>query len=189
MKLKPKELFKNAAASLKKINRKALISAGAVIIIGVAVLLNFLLLPTGSTSGDKQKTAQLGDLVKETAKKTTSEEENLFAKMTMNRQQARDEAMEVLATVTKSETALDSVKEEAMDQISEIAKEIESEANIESLVKAKGFAECVAVVSGDSAQIVVKSDGLLDSEIAQISEIVYTEAGVLPENLRIIESN
>ena len=70
-----------------------------------------------------------------------------------------------------------------------IAANIQSEGNIESLVVSKGFEDCVAVINEGSATVVVKSDGLLENEITQIQEIVYTEAGILPENLKIIEKS
>ena len=66
---------------------------------------------------------------------------------------------------------------------------MESESNIETLVLSKGFEKCVAVVNGDSASIIVKSAGLLPSEVAQISEIVYEQTGILPSNLKIIEKD
>lgn len=109
--------------------------------------------------------------------------------MNLTRQRSRDEAIEVLNTVAMSDTAVESVKTDAMNEIQQIARDIESEANIESLVKAKGFEQCVAVVNGDSASIIIKTDGLLQNEVAQISEIVYKEAGVKPDDLKIIESN
>ena len=114
--------------------------------------------------------------------------EDVFAQMSLERQQARDEAMEVLNAVAESDTAVDAMKEEAMNEIQQIAKDIECEANIESLVKAKGFEECVAVVSGETAQVIVKTEGLMENEVAQISEIVYEQANVVPDNLKIIES-
>lgn len=61
------------------------------------------------------------------------------------------------------------------------------ESNIETLIIAKGFEECVAVISGEDASIVVKSDGLQAAQIAQINEIVYNEAGISPVNITIIE--
>ena len=76
-----------------------------------------------------------------------------------------------------------------MNSIAQIAHDIESESNIETLILSKGFARCVAVVNGDSASVIVKSAGLLPNEIAQISEIVYEQAGIVPANLKIIEKD
>ena len=59
--------------------------------------------------------------------------------------------------------------------------------NIETLIEAKGFAECVAVIKDDSASIVVKSDGLQAAQISQINEIVYEQSGISPVNVKIIQ--
>jgi stage III sporulation protein AH len=64
---------------------------------------------------------------------------------------------------------------------------MEQEANIETLIIAKGFENCVAVISGDKANIVVKSESLLPAQISQINEIVYDQAGILPVNINITE--
>ena len=78
-------------------------------------------------------------------------------------------------------------KEQALADIATIAATIETEANIESLIKAKGFEECVAVINGDKANIIVKSDGLKPNELSQILEIVYLQADILPANVTISE--
>lgn len=200
--MKLKELGEKTLEMMKKLNRKAVIAAGAVVIIGVAVLLNFLLLPDDAVENQKKidPAIDLSDVAgavadaDEDAENASNEDadedaEDAFAQMTLDRQQARDEAMEVLNAVAESDTAVDAMKEEAMNEIQQIAKDIECEANIESLIKAKGFEECVAVVSGDSAQVIVKTDGLMENEVAQISEIVYEQANIVPDNLKIIESN
>ena len=67
-----------------------------------------------------------------------------------------------------------------------LAEDMEAEANVETLVMSKGFEQCVAVINGDAASIVVKSDGLIASQISQINEIVYEQAGISPVNIRIV---
>lgn len=195
--MKLKEFGERTLEMIKKLNRKAIIASGAVVIIGVAVLLNFLLLPADAAKDKKNLDPVVdlsdvaGAIADKNSKDTSAEsstKQDVFAKMSLERQQARDEAMEVLNTVAESDTAVNAMKEEAMNEIQKIAKDIECEANIESLVKAKGFEECVAVINGDSAQVIVKTDGLMENEVAQISEIVYEQANIVPNNLHIIES-
>ena len=192
---KLKNLGSKAKKAVLKLNKKAVISAVAVLILGVAVLLNFLLVPGGGIkeAGSRLKTKlDLSDVSAAVEKKEMEEEsseKDAFSEMNLTRKRSRDEALEVLNTVALSDTAVESVKTDAMNEIEQIAKDIESEANIESLVKAKGFEQCVAVVNGDSASIIIKTDGLLQNEVAQISEIVYKQAGVRPEDLKIIESD
>ena len=64
---------------------------------------------------------------------------------------------------------------------------MESEANIETLVKAKGFADCLAIVDTDSVKVVVKTQGLDAEQAAQIKNIILEETGVLAENVSVGE--
>ncbi len=69
----------------------------------------------------------------------------------------------------------------------QIGSDIEVATTVEELIKAKGFEDCVAIISGDNINVIVKSGGLMTSEIAQITDIVTSETGFLPENIRIVE--
>lgn len=180
------ELLDKFKSAVKKVSRKTWIASGAVMIIGIAILLNFLLIP--ASNEDNTPTLEIPN-IEASLSPADKAVEDVFAEMSLSRQQARDEAMEVLRTVTDSSTATDQVKADAMAQIETIASTIECEANIESLIMSKGFENCVAVINEDSASVIVKTDGLMQNEIAQISEIVYEQAGILPTSLNIIESN
>jgi 1-deoxy-D-xylulose 5-phosphate reductoisomerase len=62
------------------------------------------------------------------------------------------------------------------------------EATVETLIKAKGFSDCVAVISNGKANIIVATEEtLLPGKIAQIKEILYTKAEILPVDTTIIE--
>ena len=110
-----------------------------------------------------------------------------FSTVQVNRQRTRDEALEVLQSVVDNEQSTATAKEEALAEINKLAKVMEAEANIETLIVAKGFTECVAVVSDEGANVVVKSEGLQAAQIAQINEIVYEQTGILPVNIKIIQ--
>ncbi len=176
-----------------KAGKKTVITVCTVLVLGCAVVLNVILYNGGDGTDDKK-----GFAVDLTSDGTAEGEENsasltaltdYFASMTLGRQQARDEAMEVLMTVAESPTALEEAKEAALSDINKMAAAIEQEANIEMMVVSKGFTRCIAVLNGDSCNVIVESDGLLPTEIAQISEIVYEESGIVPANLKIIEKN
>ncbi len=180
---------------LSKIGKRNIVIICAVLLIGVAVYLNYLWyydtvdnIGYGDNNmsdvyGDAQNGNDLG------AGATPEDTDNAYFSATqLSRQQARDEALEVLQKVLESEDALEVTKEQALIDISRIASDIEKESNIEALVVAKGFSQCVAVINGDSASVVVKSDeALVASQVAQISEIVYNSAGILPANINIIQ--
>jgi stage III sporulation protein AH len=169
-----------------KIGKRNYLIIAAVLLIGVAVYLNYVWFfnPTGNIGyGDNN----MGDQYSDQTDAGTQKEESYFTSAQLSREKARDEALEVLQTVVNSEDALQETKDAALSDISRIALEIEKEANIEQLVRARGFEECIAVISGDSASVIVRSDAeLLGSHVAQISEIVYEQAGILPTNLKIL---
>ena len=68
-----------------------------------------------------------------------------------------------------------------------IALDIEREAQIETLVVSRGFKNCVAVINGDTASVIIDSEPLTPGQAAQVSEIVYEASGIVPANLKIIE--
>jgi len=116
-----------------------------------------------------------------------SDGDSYFASVEISRQRARDEALEVLNAVVENEKANEDVKAEAMAEIRTIAKEMAQESNIESLLMSKGFEKCVAVISGDNANIVVKNEGQLQSsQLAQINAVVFEQAGIRPTNITIV---
>jgi stage III sporulation protein AH len=114
-------------------------------------------------------------------------EDTYFSSIQIDRQRTRDEAIEVLKSVVDNQSATETAKNEALAQINKLADIMEAEANIETLIVAKGFSECVAVISDGSASIVVKCDGLIPAQISQINEIVYEQSGIEPVNVKIIE--
>lgn len=175
-------------AFFKKIGVRNLVVICAVLLIGGAVGINYILYSKPNTdepAGDVD--IDLGDT---NIQDTLDKDENTsdyFAQTVLSRQQARDEALEVLQAVATNSSALPEAVDAALADIAQIAKDIDSESKIETLVRAKGFEECIAVISDDSATVIVKTDGLLASEVAQINEIVYEQSGILPTGLKIIE--
>lgn len=117
---------------------------------------------------------------------SNASEENYFTATVLNRQQSRDEAIDVLKLVSESEESSDEAKAEATAKIAQIATDMQNESNIETLVKAKGFEECVAIISEDSVSVIVGAEELQAAEAAQILAIVYETTGITPENVSII---
>lgn len=110
-----------------------------------------------------------------------------FTSAALERRRSRDESLELLQTVVDSSESMPDAKNKALSDMTAIASAIESETNIETLIKAKGFEDCIAVVSGDEANVIVKTSGLLTYEVAQIREIVMNELSIPAENVKIIE--
>lgn len=186
----------------EKIGRRNMIIAGAVVLIAGAVAVNWIFF-AGADKGDGYTydasagmstnygttltTTAVGE---ETSKPTGAEPDSVdsyFSSVEVSRQRARDEALEVLNAVVENDKATEDVKAEAMKEIQTIAREMSQESNIESILMSKGFAQCIAVISGDSANIVVRNEGQLQSsQLAQINAVVYEQAGIEPLNITIV---
>ena len=164
---------------------KSVIVASAALLIGLAVYLNYTWFydPTGSLGyGDNN----MEDGYNDSQNADADAKEDYFTATVLDRQEARDEAIEVLKLISESDEASAEAKSEAAEKISQIALDIQNEANIETLVKAKGFDECIAVISEDSVTVIVSADELLASQTAQILTIVYETTGISPEKVSII---
>ena len=172
---------------VQKIGRRNLAVILSVLVIGGAVWLNIALF----TSGGAEKGGSAENVIGGEADVGGGEGNDLdafFASAQVERKRSRDEAIEVLQLVVENPEALDESKSVAMAEINKIAAAIESEGKIESLVNAKGFEQCIAVISDSGCNVIVgTSTALLPSQVAQIQEIVYEQSGILPENVKIIE--
>ena len=168
-----------------KLGRRPIIVACAVLLIAAAVVLNVVLFSDQGEPVDPSAPSG-GDVTNEGGDAAVSQQDGYFSATQVSRQRARDEALEVLQSVVDNESADEATKTEALLEIAELARAMEAEANIETLVLAKGFEQCVAVINGDTCSVVVNGDELLPSEISQINEIVYEQAGIKPANVRIV---
>lgn len=186
----------------ERIGKRNLVIAGAVTLIIAAVAVNWIFFSgkdkkdgydynaSAGMSTGYGTTLTTGAVGDETTKPTGGEPDDVnsyFSSVEVSRQRARDEALEVLNAVVENDDASEAVKEEAMKEIQTIAKEMSQESNIESILMSKGFAQCIAVINGDSANIVVQSEGKLQSaQLAQINAVVYEQAGIEPVNITIV---
>lgn len=168
-----------------RIGRRNLIIIGAVLLVGVAVCLNWVLFANNGDGGydyndgaDQAGTNNDGG---------TSEVLAYFASTQVSRDRARDEALAVLQNVVDSADTDSAEKKQALEDIATIANNIEAEANIEAMVMAKGFEQCVAIINDGMCTVVVMTDGLLANQISQINEIVYEQTGIKPVNIKYVE--
>ncbi|MBQ8208225.1 MAG: SpoIIIAH-like family protein [Clostridia bacterium] len=190
--MKLRETWEKAKKFFTKIGKRNAMIACSVLLIGAAIVLNVLLFGGSDNKDGFDYSAAVGmDGSNASSGEVLSgaegdDADSYFATSLINRQRARDEAMEVLQSVVDNESADAAAKEMALGEIGQIAADMENESNIETLVVSKGFEQCVAVVSGGKVSVIVKGEELLDTQISQINEIVYEQTGILPENINII---
>ena len=190
------EKIKSVKNFFTKAGKRNLIIVCAVVLIGAAVWLNWVFFADGdgdgyTYSGNMGMTGELDNSKKPTGDEGETDiaktSDSYFATVQVSRQRARDEALEVLNAVVNNASATDEVKAEAVSEIKQISLEMQAESDIESVIVSKGFDQCVAVINGDTASIVVKCDGELTSaQLAQINTVVYEYTGIEPVNITIV---
>ena len=158
----------------------------AVLLIGLAVYLNYrwfydpidsMGIGNGNMENNYDDSLETG---------ADGEENDYFTTVALSRRQSRDEAIDLLTIAIESESTDEATRADAEARIARIATDIQNEANIETLVKAKGFEECVAIISDGAVSVIVRADSLQANEAAQIIAIVYETTGISPENISIV---
>jgi stage III sporulation protein AH len=113
--------------------------------------------------------------------------EDYFAAVRLSRQQARDSALELLqeAMVYSDQTKA----AESSDQLDDIVQTALTEAQIESLIIAKGYTDCVAYMSSEGISVAVAAPegGLKESDVAVIADIVMSQSDYVMEDIRVVE--
>lgn len=177
--------FEKVKEFFAKIGRRNLIIIGAVLLVGVAICLNWVLFANNNDDGfDYNEGAGA-----EVEENQTSEVLAYFASTQVSRDRARDEALAVLQNVVDTAETDSAERNQALEDIATIANNIEAEANIEAMVMAKGFEQCVAIINDGMCTVIVMTEGLLPNQMAQINEIVYEQTGIKPVNVKYIEKN
>ena len=111
-----------------------------------------------------------------------------FAQAKVNRQKARDESTEMVKEILNDIKSSEAAKAEAVKQAADVAKNIQQESNIESLIKAKGFKDCVAFIQNGECSVVVSPDGLNENSAITIKDIVSGQAGIPYDKIKITEA-
>ena len=112
-----------------------------------------------------------------------------FAEARLTRQVSRDEALELLQTAATSETASQETIDSAMNAISAMATCTMQEAQIENLLIAKDFVECVVYIGKDTVTVAVPApaEGLSQEAVARITDVICSETQYTAAQLSIIE--
>lgn len=136
---------------------------------------------------DAETGKNLGDTLLVDAR--TIGEENYFAVARLARTKARDLSIETISIVLDDDSLPEADKQAASKKAITLTDLIEAESRIENLVRAKGFEDCMAYLTENSANVVVKTQGLDGNTATQIKNIVVAEGKILGENVYITEIN
>ena len=180
---------------MKRLNvilgKKQLGAAGLTVLLGAAVAVNFIYAGNNKKQNLTEPSAEVSgttygeaDLVSSSA-----DTDAYFAQARLDKQSSREEAAEVLQSMYQggdlTEDELSAVAVDAM----KMGGYIESENKIESLLKAQGFEDALCYLNDNSANIIVKTEGLDAAGAAKIKSTLLSEVEVASDKITIVEVN
>lgn len=182
---------------MKTWKRNAII-AGVLVLVCAGIYLNWLY---GGDSTDLTKVLDADKVLGETTlvmnntsdlqqiaanQNVTQSAAECFAQMRLSRQTARDETVELLQeTIAYAE---DEDTSSTSSKLEDIIADALAESQIESLVVAKGYSDCVAYISEDGISLAVAApqDGLTQTDVSLVADIVLSQTDFKLTDIHVI---
>ena len=174
--------------------KKNLLAAAVLLVVCAGIYMNWMYsndqtvsdltdkLDSDKVMNDDSLSIPVDGVVNEEVKTIT----DYFAAVRLSRQQARDNALELLQEAMAYGDGNNAESTAQMENIIEMAL---CEATIESLVIAKGYADCVAYMSENGISVAVASpeDGFDQQDVAVIADIILTQTDFTYNDIRVVE--
>lgn len=107
----------------------------------------------------------------------------------IKREKARDEAKEMLEEIINNPASTEEGRKQAEQEMINMAKAIKCEADCEMLLQEKGFENPVVTITDNSASVNVNVKDIMGTEIAQITEILSSVAGIEADRIKILSGD
>ncbi len=180
----------------KGFGKRQWLTLALVVALGAAVYLNYYFtqdIPLAQADKETVNDADNGTLgdalfvggTVEEEKPSEQTAEDYFKAARTARTTAREEAVKLLDEVFDSATATEEERAAATAKATAIAEYILQESNIENLIIAKGFTDCVAFIHDDGCRVVVDAADLQPAESVQIMEIVLSQSDIVADKVQI----
>lgn len=116
-----------------------------------------------------------------------TDEENYFAKVRLERKQIQDDLIELAKEVIESTDVNGKGRKEAIEHLNKMTDIIQQQTNVENLIIAKGFEDCVAFIQNDECSIVVTGQELKSDTLIAIKDIVIGQTGISFDKIRVTQ--
>ena len=182
------------------IGKKQILLAGLTVLLGAAVYVNYIYaqgsqVKSAKASEEDAQTANYGEVQFVDAKLPdggdlrveASGSEEYFAKARLDKQQSRDESIEVLKSFYYGGDSTTDELAVIAEDVREVSGYIETESKVENLLRAQGFSDALCYLSDAGANVIVKTDGLDSAQAAKIKNALLSEISVPAEKITIVE--
>lgn len=116
--------------------------------------------------------------------------DEFFESARLSREKSRDEALDTIEKTLKNSSLSDEEKQTMTDTLKAQITNIETESELETLIKAKGFVDCVVMLDGASANVTVmtENDALTAAEVTKIRDIILSQCSeIKAQDITVVE--
>ncbi|MBR2715642.1 MAG: SpoIIIAH-like family protein [Ruminococcus sp.] len=180
-----------------KIQKRHIVLTALILALSAAVFINWRFSDSDS-SLVKDVSKELGvatyvnadvatkDEVANVSKNVTSTDE-YFAKASLEREEAQDKAIETAQQTLKLTENSEEEKALALEQLQKLEDNFINQSNIESVLKGKGFSQCLCFITDESCTVSVPKNELKDNAPLIIKDVVLSHHKIDFNNITIIE--
>ena len=182
-----------------KFRKRPVILASLIAALGTAVYLNWQfagnkglevtnMLDSTEELGEARYVNNLNFSEKDESSNVSDKTKKYFAEAQIKRQKAHEESEEKLKNLISTPNISEETKANINNSIEDLSKTISQESNIESLIKSKGFDECLAFIQKDECSVVVNPGSVNENSVVIIKDIVSNQTSISPSKIKIIEA-
>lgn len=112
-----------------------------------------------------------------------------FEQARLKREKAHDETVDTIQKSLKGSALSAEEKKAYTDQMAAALEDLNAENEIETLIRAKGFADCLCFLQAGRADLTVMTAGepLTAAQVAQIRDVVLSKSSVTAQNITVVE--
>lgn len=187
-----------------KIQKKHIILGTLIFALGTAVYLNWQfsgdlnMTPSSSqelgkaqfvnatTNSDNESVSTIDEAV--STSNMTTEQQEYFANAKNQRDQTQDKILDTATEIINSNDSSQDEKNESIENIKQLLKNFTYQDSIESVLKAKGFSECLCYISDNGCSVIIPKDEMNDTSALMIKAAVTSQIDISFENITIVES-
>ena len=176
-----------------KFQKKHVIAAALVLALGAAVYVNWQFTTNNNTSVKElgaasyvnATAAATADQAKQTSAQS-KEQQSFFANERTKRQSTQDKVIDEAEKVFNLDSATENEKNEAQKSVAKMLKIFTVQDSIESIVKAKGFSDCLCQISDEGVTVIVPKNQLNDTAALVIDDAVTSHYSVDFDRISLI---
>ena len=112
-----------------------------------------------------------------------------FEQARLKREKAHDETVDTIQKTLKGSALSAEEKKAYTDQMAAALEDLNAENEIETFIRAKGFADCLCFLQAGRADLTVMTAGepLTAAQVAQIRDVVLSKSSVTAQNITVVE--